>query len=111
MGIWTRFSADVRKRKILALACAGGLGRPGECTIALCQALLGVNRPQGKSRLVGALTVLRQVAQILLAQASLPNLLDGGAHGDEAAAFCSAALESMNLARLSELLSDVDVDS
>jgi len=101
--VWVKeFAEHARRRKIESLVCVGGLKRPGECTIALCQALLGVGRPRDGSRLGAAFGVLRNVAKLLLAEASLPNLLDS--NGAEAAAFGNAVMESMNQVRLTHLI-------
>eukprot|EP00747_Dinoflagellata_sp_TGD_P003581 gnl/TRDRNA2_/TRDRNA2_109146_c0_seq1.p1 gnl/TRDRNA2_/TRDRNA2_109146_c0~~gnl/TRDRNA2_/TRDRNA2_109146_c0_seq1.p1 ORF type:complete len:481 (+),score=77.24 gnl/TRDRNA2_/TRDRNA2_109146_c0_seq1:191-1444(+) len=106
-GVWSQsFSQDVRRRKISDLIRAGGLERPGECTIALCQALLGVNRPEEGKRLVAGISILRAVSQILLLQASKPNLLEE--KGTEVIEFCNTVLESLNMVRLKARLRQGD---
>jgi len=107
VGVWRKFPEEIRRKKILELTRAGGLERPGECTIALIQALLGVSRPKGGSRLVAAMTVLRQVSQILLVAATLPNLLDRSSA--EVKTFSNLVLENMDMSRLHGLLNDDDV--
>lgn len=101
-GIWKSFPEDIQRRKIRELICAGGLKRSGECTIALCQALMGENRPKGASRLVGALNVLKAVFNILMAQASLPNLLDP--NSVEIKRLCGVVLESLDIGTLEQYL-------
>merc|ERR1712000_288722 len=93
-NVWRKFPEEIRRRKIVELTRAGGLQRPGECAIALIQALLGINRPKGGSRLVAALSVLRQVSQILLVAATLPNLLDKSS--EEVGTFTHIVLENIN---------------
>lgn len=102
--VWVDFSSGVRRQKIMEVTSAGGLRRPGECTIALCQALMGMNRPPGGKRAVAALQVLRQVSQILLAEAMRPNLLDPASI--EAKNFWGVVQESLNLPRLQKMLDD-----
>jgi len=104
-GLWGNFSEEIRFRKIVDLTRAGGLQRPGECTIALCQALLGVNRPEGASRLQGAVNVLRRVASLLFVQAQLPNLVPP--HTAQCGAFCAVVLENLNWVRVKARINDV----
>lgn len=103
-GAWERLPADDRERRLKCLVRTGGLGRPGEIALALCQALLGVGRPRGGSRLLAALSALRRSARALLAAASLPNLLEES--GAEADAFSATVLGGLDMVRLSSLLRD-----
>lgn len=107
-GTWSTLSSAIRDRKLTSLCRAGGIGRPGECTIALCQTLLGANRRRGQARLGAATAVLRMVSVLLLAEASLPNMLD--VRSVEVAEFSAALFASLDWTLLSALLEAEDAD-
>eukprot|EP00927_Polykrikos_kofoidii_P031170 TRINITY_DN26832_c1_g1_i1.p1 TRINITY_DN26832_c1_g1~~TRINITY_DN26832_c1_g1_i1.p1 ORF type:complete len:853 (-),score=157.97 TRINITY_DN26832_c1_g1_i1:405-2648(-) len=100
--LFARLSQQARRQRLQDLVRVGGLERPGECVIALCQGVAGVRNSGGEvdkeQRFRAVRLVLQRVAALVIGEAFKPNLVSPS--GPVVQGFLTAADEFLNLAKV-----------